>query len=156
MTYTIKNLKNLPSDYGDRAEDGYRCTVYRDGLRLGTYTMPTNGGMYPIFEMKASDKTQLIAEAWKQTDEPFTEHADGLVVGIFLEGIIEEYEKQRQLKRWCKKSTVFTLKGDEDGSFRTIKAPYTTAVQNHILKKYGDRVQTILDEHAAYAYPATS
>jgi len=151
MTYTIKNFKNIPSDYGDRREDGYRCTIYREGVRLGTFHMPTNGGVCPEITMADADRTQLIADARDSvSDEDRTlvpretdPASNGLIVAMMLEPLIEAYEQAKQMKRWCKKQTLFTVSTDEEGSFRILKTPYGPRAHAQILRTYGDQVTGI-------------
>lgn len=58
-------------------------------------------------------------------------------------------KEQQQIKRWCKTKTVFRLKNDPEGSWRTIKAPYSDRVREHIVRKYGNRVEEIANERYA-------
>lgn len=43
------------------------------------------------------------------------------------------------------------VKGDKDGEYRTIKAPYDQKVKDWIVAKYGDQVVEILNEKLAAA-----
>jgi len=57
----------------------------------------------------------------------------------------------RTAERWCKTKTVFRLKGDPEGSWLIIKAPFSDRVREHIARKYGDRVEEIANERYAAA-----
>jgi len=148
--YTIKNLKNLRSDYGDSREDGYTFTVYRNENRIGTFTMPTNGGICPEMKMTESEKTRLIDHASEQTNEtPATDGSDaGLIVGMFFDPIVEQFAAQQEMKRWCKRVTVFTVKGDKAGAYRTLKTTYNPKAHLQIVKKYGDRLTGLWNAQA--------
>jgi|TARA_R110002110_G_scaffold110087_2_gene274549 hypothetical protein len=150
--YTIKNLKNIPSDYGDSREDGYSFTVYRNEKRIGTFTMPTNGGICAEMKMDESEKARLIQYACEQTNQTPTKTdiglETGLIVGMFFDPIMEEWEAQRQMKRWCKRKTLFLLKGDKSGAFRFLQTTYGPKAHAQILSKYGARVTGIWNANA--------
>ena len=53
-----------------------------------------------------------------------------------------------KLARSCSKKTLFRLKGDPVGDFRTLNGPpYSPAAKAFILGKYGDQVECIANEN---------
>lgn len=58
----------------------------------------------------------------------------------------DDRRAQAQIKRWCKTQTVFRLKGDEKGRWRTVKAPYSERVKQYLTLKYGDKIESIANE----------
>jgi hypothetical protein len=156
--YTIKNYRNIASDYGDHREDGYSVTVYRNDQRLGTYTFPKNGGLCAEWTISTADWERLVKCAWAHSDETKGDDdsktdavsacEDGLIVAGFLEPLIDKYEQAKQFRRWCKQRTLFTIKGDKDGDFRTVKATYSPKVHFYIVKQYGDSVTAIWNARA--------
>ena len=56
---------------------------------------------------------------------------------LYVDQLLEAYEMDKQLRRWCKKQTVFRLPGDEEGSYRTLKrTPYGSKAKEWVMKKY--------------------
>ena len=100
--YTIKNYRNIPSDYGYSRENGYSVTVYRNDKRLGTYTLPANGGVCAQWNMTDHDWKRLVDDAWDKAGHHRNQQdgttEDALVVGIFLEPIIEKYEQTKEMR----------------------------------------------------------
>ena len=48
----------------------------------------------------------------------------GMRADFYISLMLEDYEKEKQVKRWCKTKTVITLKGDKPGDFHTYKRAY--------------------------------
>lgn len=66
---------------------------------------------------------------------------------MFISKLVEEYEREKEYKRWCKKNFVFHLKSDKEGEFRTIpKKNYTLEqIKEYLYGEYSD-VDYILNE----------
>jgi hypothetical protein len=147
--YTIKNYRTIRSDYGDSREDGYSVTIYRNEKRLGTYTLPANGGIAIARTIPTEEWKCLVKHACTAVKKEAGNDIDaGLIVGMFIEPLIEEYERAKQMRRWCKRSTLFTIKGDKEGTFRQLKTQYSPRAHFQIVKKYGDRVTGIWNADA--------
>jgi hypothetical protein len=58
----------------------------------------------------------------------------------------EEDAQLKQLKQWCKKQTIFRLKGDEPGCWRVIKHTFVPEVKADLQKLYGDELDEIANE----------
>jgi hypothetical protein len=57
--------------------------------------------------------------------------------------VILAKKMEAQLKRWAKTKTVFKLKGDKPGEYRTLGAPVTQAYVDHLMKKHGEQLEMI-------------
>ena len=57
-----------------------------------------------------------------------------------------EKKVEAQKKRWCQKKTVFRLKGDAVGAYRTINTPFDQKIKEHLVSKHGDKLEGILNE----------
>ena len=137
MTYTIKNLKTFK---GMEGMGGFNLSLYRDGKKIGMVINDDCGGchMYQIpdeYEMVA-----LTAHAQDATKAKF-EPTD-----TFINSLVDAFEEKKWLKRQCKNKTLFSLKGDPKNSYMTVKAPYSERIKTFIIEKYGDKVQTIVNE----------
>jgi hypothetical protein len=63
-----------------------------------------------------------------------------------VDALLVRWEKGKQLARWCKQETIFRLKGDKPGSWRSVKKPFTPAIEAAILKTHGDKVECIANK----------
>lgn len=152
MDYTIRNYKRIPLDFYDDGpkEDGYKVTICRDEKMIGSFTM--FGGWLDI-EVKVSEpERQLLmttATAWLDNEDG---PPDDIIIAQFLEHLVEVWKDkrdlQRQMKRWCKTKTIFTLKGDEEGAYRTLLTAYNPKAHAQIIRKYGEKVTGIWNKKA--------
>ena len=51
----------------------------------------------------------------------------------------------RNLKRWSKTKTVFRLKDDKDGEYRTLSKPYAPGVVPYLAGKYGQSLEFVFN-----------
>lgn len=65
--------------------------------------------------------------------------------------LINEYQKERFLKKQCVKRTLFVIKGDnvEKEGFRTIGKKYSPEIKQYIIRQYGNKLDYILNERIA-------
>lgn len=54
-------------------------------------------------------------------------------------------ETLRNLKRWSKTKTVFRLRSDKDGEYRTLTKPYTPEVVAFLREKFGDQLAFVFN-----------
>jgi len=165
--YTVKNVKTFRGMEGT----GYECMLYRDGKCVATVTDTADGGDVNIY-WKDARKPRIEVACTNYKDEPWTrkctpeeaifvahletlpkEKGYGMELkvsdGMFIERLVSAFEEEKQVRRWCKSKTVFKLKGDAEGSYRTVKAPYGPKVKAFIMDQYGDKVVEILNERFA-------
>lgn len=61
--------------------------------------------------------------------------------------MLQKWDVEKQYKRWCKKSVCFRLKGDKEGSYRTIDLKYgLERIVAHLKQKHGDQLEEILND----------
>jgi hypothetical protein len=125
---TVKGIKSFRGMSGY----GFNATLYRDGKRLGLVIDEGCGGslLYRCFKTFAE---QAEYERWArvQPGAGVFEPLDMIVTGL-----VEDYETEAKLKRWCKKKTVVKLKGDPEDSYTTWKRPYTPEFAAQIREKH--------------------
>ena len=66
--------------------------------------------------------------------------------------IVAEDAINAMLKAWCRKSVVFRVVGDEEGSWRTLGLEWEgneELASAHLAKKYGTKLEVILNERIA-------
>ena len=138
MKLTIKNSKSFPTQDGI----AWSATLYIDGIKAAYAYDEGNGGE--------------ISVEWVNLDleKKFGEYVDTLPLesghkqdaGAAIAGLVDQHEADKKIKRWCKTQTVFQLKGDTFGHFRTVKSPFAPAVKKYLVDKYGDKLDTIYNE----------
>jgi len=148
MKITLKSLKicNFMSD----ETTCFSATVYVDGVKTCTAENEGHGGCnnYPwIYDRSMFDKvcewakTQKFSFEWSSGEKTYDSDLD-----MEISKVMDEMEKIKQYKKWCKKETLFRLEGDEEGSWRTVRNTYEPRVKKYIMDKYGSKVVEILNE----------
>lgn len=162
---TVKSLKSCLGNEGY----AYSATLYFDGKRVGEVRDDGNGGEPFVHFFKKvggkivrdeEAKKRVLAYVEEQPEVDMGPHpADrsktwmlkpdlSWVVGQVVDQALEE----AQFKKWCRTKVCFRLKGDEEGTWRTIKANFKkegARVKAHLVKEYGDRIEEILNERFA-------
>ena len=159
MEWTVKNVKS----FRGREGDGFNATLYRDGKRVALVDDAANGGCYSYtwFDRNADTVVEIHVHGYKgeprtykgsPEEKLFAEYCDAQtykdkdhVVAV----LVDEYQASKWLRSKCRKQTLFRLKGDAEGNYRTVRAPYSDAVRDYLRGKYGDRIEAIANEHVA-------
>jgi len=133
MTFTIKGLKTWHGMEGH----AFQCSLYADRKRIAVVTEEATGGpmRWDVLEPEAvaafgrhhGVADLLVGPRCAKIDTD----ADMAVVNLVV-----EYESAKQLRRWCKKETLFRLPDDKEGTYRTIRRPFSGKVRDYILTKY--------------------
>ena len=144
--YQIKNVKSFQGREGL----GFECSLYKDGKKIGIVTDTANGGMTDFYLDKGEKE---LLDKYCETLPPIVFDGRDFEMpascDTFLSGLVDEWDKQQQIKRWCRTKTVFSLAGDAPGNYRTINSKYCLKVKKHILNKYKDKNPTICNETVA-------
>lgn len=147
--YEVKNVKGFTGMEGY----GYECTLYKDGAKIGTVTDPAEGGE-PHFFLNKGEK-ELLDQFCKTLpkeacdfEELKKKYPDGMEVDAsqYIARLVDGYENSKQLKKWCKTKTLFTLDGDKEGEYRVVKSPYSPSVKQFLEKKYPNKGLKIINE----------
>ena len=134
VTYTLKGLKTWRSHDGG----GWQVQLLANGTRIAEVTDEGNGG--PLDWLIGPETVDAVA-AFGVTHGVKELVTNGHVrcdtdADSALATMIDALEAQKQLKRWCKTKVLFTVPGDEVGSFRTIKGAISERIRLHIMSKY--------------------
>ena len=143
MIYTVKNVKGFQGLEGY----GYECSLYKDGKKIGTITDTANGGMADYYLDKG--EKEILDKHCETLPKIVDKYIpDGMEVDadMFVGGLVDKYEADKQIKRWCKTQIVYTLKGDEENSYRTIKAVFSPKTKELMEKKFANKGLVILNE----------
>lgn len=146
MIYTVKNVKSFQGREGN----GYECSLYKDGKKIGTVTDTASGGMTDFYldkgEKEILDAHCLTLPKWG------SEFGDGedkydTDCDIFIGNIVSEFEQTRDMKRKCNKKTLFTLHTDKKkGMFWSMNSLYTPKIKAYLEDKYGKKLKEIINE----------
>ncbi len=145
MVYTVKNVKNFQGREGT----GFECSLYKDGKKIGTVTDIANGGEVDFYLDKGEKE---ILDTYCKT-LPKTHHRSKLFPeGIerdcdyFVTELVDDFEKMKKYRKWCKKDTVYRIETDDKGFYRTIKKPYDNWMKEHLEKRYKGQGLIIVNE----------
>lgn len=73
---------------------------------------------------------------------------------LYLGQLINRFEVRKQIERWCKKQTVYKLKGDAPDSWRISKTPFSPQTKTAVQAHYGDTLLLIANEDLEAAVTA--
>lgn len=119
----------------------FSATICLDGKPVGTVRNAGHGGCN-FYDWTDREQGQKIQEWAKTQNTEFQfEQLDQVIDQLLAKG-----EENRQLKKWCKKQTVFRLKGDEKDKWRILKAPFDAKVKAQLVAKCGDKIERIANE----------
>ena len=162
--YSIKVLKTFEGNEGI----GFNAYLLRSGKKVCYVIDAAQGGEYeyrwedseaprvPVTyqgirgaknTFKGTPEEKILNDLLLTLPPEKSEYGD-MYVGVdgFIGGLIDEAEIVSQYRRWCRTKVCFRLTSDEEGSYRTIKGKYTTRIKEHILTKYGDALDVILND----------
>jgi hypothetical protein len=164
MSYEVRNVKGFEGMEGL----GYNAMLYRDGIKVAFVIDEGNGG--EMLLRWADCKASRVEVPWsdyqgkpnsilctpeeaklyefirgKMVDYRFSGQSQ-ISIGIFLAGLVDDYESPKRFKRICKTKTLFRVKGDKSDEWRTIKEIFSKRIKDFIVGKYGDQVESIMNE----------
>jgi len=145
--FSIKNLKSC------QGMDGicYSCTIYRNGRKIAQYHDDGNGGMGMIrFEERNGEDEQAIKDHVESLP-PFPSMIPNYPplphnIDTFISALADDFESTRKFKRICKTKTLVRMRGDQEGTYRTIPEPFTPDVAERIRRVAGNSLEEILNE----------
>lgn len=141
MNFGVYSIRNVRTFKGMEGMGGFNLTLCKNGKAIGEVINDDSGGcnMYRLdrteqAELDAFAKAQLPKEKFEVTD-------------MFISAMLDAYEVAKQIKRWCKTKTVFRLKGEKEGTFHTMMAPYSDPrIRPHLDKTYAGTIAELYNE----------
>jgi len=163
--YYVKGVKTFRGHEGL----GYNATLYRGNKKVAFVYDDASGGELAIEwqdykepkvsingkspykdearTYKGTPEEKILQELVNELPPEKTDFGQVTVdIAIFVDGLVSNYEETKQLKKWCKTKTLFRLKGDKEGEWRTIKNQFCDRVKNYITKTYGNELLEIANE----------
>ena len=142
--WSVKGVKFMKGHDADSME----CSLYYKGKRVATVWDDSWGGGFQYTPVKGQQKTvELFHKFAHQFTVPSEYFDKGMTynMDIVVDILVNHFEEEKQIKRWCKTKTIFTLKGDEKGSYRSFNNKFNDKLFDHITNKYGDQLGEILN-----------
>ena len=140
-------LKNVKINQALSEETNcFSATIYLDGGRVGTVANRGCGGgnEYHWSDKDAGERLHEYAKSLPPLDEL------SMDLDLLIDDILRKQDIESQYKKWCKKDVMYRLKGDKEGVWRSARPrggpPWTPAMKNHLITKYGDKIETILNQ----------
>lgn len=119
----------------------FRASICLNGQVVGTVKNAGQGGCHEYDWLDREVGKRITA--WSQTQK--TEF-DFEKLDQIIDRLLADHETRAQLRRWCKTQTVFRLKRDKAGEWRTIKTRFDKNVKEQLTKTYGDKLERIANE----------
>lgn len=154
MNITLRKIKIV-----ERLSEETQCYTAElclDGVKVADASNRGTGGSddYYFKDQKVRKAMEDYAKSLPPHANPY-DPANPFPADLewLISDLLEKHEAERheakvlaQKKRWCAKETVFRLKGDKEGNYRTVKHVFDQKVKEFIVKKYGDQLLEILNE----------
>jgi hypothetical protein len=169
MDYTLKGIKTFRGTDGD----GLNATLYRDGVKVAFILDEGNGGDMHLqwFDQQATrmtipwvdyqgkpctirctpeeaklyeflrGKTWTFGKEFGKPDQTIQTDPDD-----FIAELAEKTLNDNRFQKMCKTKVLFRLKTDKEGEWRTFKSPFTKNIKDWIVTKFGDQVDSIMNE----------
>jgi len=150
MKVELKNVKVC--QFASEETPCFHAVIYIDGQRAGTVSNDGQGGSDNLHftDPKVEQAFHDYCKSLPADEDPDLGKLE-MDAELFIAGLLDEYETQKQFRRWCKTKLVFRVKSDSEGQFRTLKAPYSQRAAEHVRQKYGAALDYILNEKLAQA-----
>jgi len=146
MKVELKSLKV----HKDMSEETtcFSATIYIDGIKAGDARNSGHGGMtmVHIFDPDLRKKLAAFVDTLPTEKSQYFPEGLKLEVDSYIDTLVEQAEELKWLKRNCKGKTMFRTSDQKSGEWFTIKSPFSPAVKDHLVKKYGDKLVEIANE----------
>jgi hypothetical protein len=143
--YEVKGVKSFIGLEGY----GFNATLYKDGKKVAFVIDDANGGCYNFQFDSAELEKEFFAYVKTLPALEFQGTTLDMDGDLYVGGLVEQYETQKKLRSWCKKKTVFTLKGDAEGEYHTVIHVFDDKVQAYLEKTYGSNLVEIINKRYA-------
>lgn len=156
--YSVRNVKTLAA-----GPDGqpFSLTLCENDKPIAKVRDEGHGGGfdYEWLDKTAKERMDKFLAAHpgfpSDPDDPNSEMLP-LDADILVDELLTKFQAEKWLRGKCSKETLFRLDGDQEGTWRTVKAPFDPKVKSYLDKKYGDKVQEIANERFLPSPAATT
>ena len=149
--YEVKNLKGFQG----MECPGFNATLYtRGGKRIATIIQDGSGGPVSIEFIDKAEEDAFVAYIKTLPRDPLS--TDPVIAKMFPEGmevtddiyisqLADLYRNDKRMSRLCKKETLFRLKGDGEGCYRTLNVKWGPTAKDYLDKHHGQNIEEILN-----------
>ncbi|MDE2095708.1 MAG: hypothetical protein KGL39_00495 [Patescibacteria group bacterium] len=139
MILALKNLK----EHQDISEETlcFSATIYVNGKKAGKVMNDGQGGCNEYHWTDSILGSQIEAWAEAQATEFDFEKLDQII-----DRLIQVENVRKVFQRWTRKKTYFRLLEDPLNMWNIINSPYSPQIKEFIHRKYGNKVDFILNE----------
>jgi len=141
MLVVLKKVK-IHDDISDETTC-FSAEIWADDVKIATVENSGKGGSNDYWPINRGKFSEFV-EHCKTIPHEF--ECD--ITDQYVDTLLADYEEQKLIKRNCKKNTMYRIKGDTIGEWRIIKAPYSPHIEQELVKKYGDTLETIANKTA--------
>ena len=108
----------------------FSAQLWVDGEYIADVSNEGRGGNNRINQFVNGDNTRDKVEAfekWCKEQPPYVDEDGELSMNddLYISRMVEDYQEQQQLKRWCKTKTIIRLEGTGKGEYLAYKRPYS-------------------------------
>lgn len=123
----------------------FSADIKLDGRKVGDASNRGHGGPTDVHwdDVEAGKQIATYA-ATKYPDSKFVSAVESLI-----DDMVFDAQEEKQYRRWCKTKTVFRLKGDKEGEWRTFNVVYNKTVHRPQLEKRYPNLEEVLNERFA-------
>lgn len=159
--YTLTGMKTFRGQEGN----GFNATLLKDGRKVCLVYDDASGGPMS-FEWTDYAAPRVVFDTVGWNEKPFQRQCTPLEKeflehvrahggpdcqgcegeAMFISKMIDDASFLKTLKRKCAKSTVFSLKTDEEGSYRTLNVGWGPKAWEWLDQKYGDQLREVYNE----------
>jgi hypothetical protein len=140
MKIEVKSIKKTTGMEGS----GFLCTIYMDGMKIGTAADYGDGGPINMHYDNISARPHLEDEAIRR--HPDCVKHPYLAIECMIGSLVIEKQKETTYKRKCAKNTLFILKTDKKGQYWTINKAFNKTTKSEIMAEYGNNLVEIINE----------
>ena len=155
MNVTLKSIK--VAKFASEETLCFEANIYVDGKKIGVAYNEGHGGCNGYhFTDKAAGKAfhaycESIPSTYGIPSHPMAD-ADELI-----DRLVNEFESNKDFKRWCRTKVCFRLTGDDKNAWRTIgyggrkalTAEQVNSIRANITAKYGNKIEEVLNDRFA-------
>jgi hypothetical protein len=147
MKFEIKGFKTWSTMDGG----GYQFNLYVDGKKSFFVHNDGNGGCIDVHPYDTFTKPNapspsfdaLMAHIKSLPQYEFMGKMFNHDMDTFMDGLVNEYEKEKQLKKYRKTNTLFRLLNDEKGTFRRLTTLDMSVAKDWLEKNHPNNYEFI-------------
>jgi hypothetical protein len=147
MNFSDYHVKNTHT-FNGRDGLGFTCTLYKGKKRIATVVDDGAGGEMQFQFADDNDLQPLkdFVSGLPHLPQEGSIPALPMNIDLFVAALVDDHESEKRLKRLCKTKTLYRLKGDEDGTYRSLLHPWDDKAKKHLHDMYGDDLEEVANE----------